>query len=975
MLGVYQMTTTSEQTVAQNSMDSIEELADLKAEVLDARIEDSVILIDSHAQQESKVFMIDFVMEDGSTERVMYSQEGANLDDFVPKEMTRMTTDAPEIGAGEVRSEIDLNALGIEKSKIKSASFLTENGNRFIIDVPKAALQSVDDGGEGGTGTTWTGAGNTDVDGDGSVTDRDDINGDGVIDGQDVAIFMITSMGLQSKIIKHDVGEASVIHGTFVKNTINETCDMWTTVPTFDADIGESIGDHSEGSISCRDGALDGIGTEVSLKPYLDVASDNDFAALIKKSDTQTTIPIPKFFEKYEYDGDGTLLPIITEFPNNLGYTIEKILYDRFHWVDDHSEDVEVTITNNGITVSGEGEVIVRLNDYAGQKMWLSSDGSYKEVKILTSEHDLTEEPRNGVLDGHEGVWNKDHGSKGVRYMLHYSNGDFGAIPIEILAGKNEVVRWNGNGLRGVQSFVVQYEGDAILDSNGSTCYRLPGIENTEGRLMGVVEGKLFEDGERCRYGQHFELSTKLVKEDKGTHYIITNDDLTLPPIDVNDNPYGIDVAKVTSSSGDSESDPFYVIADDVPPGKTLKQGTHGTPINEGVVFPSDDTYLYVNNWGDPVTIKGVSVGLDVTENPEPPWLDNDDILLYVINAPPNIPYQIIRDSVPIVSGMSSPDGIIIVGGFDKVEPVGGGTLILYPDSLAERAQPWHTLVFDDKNRKTLHPDSDESIIYTPHAYAKIYVTGDVTVTDFSLDGTLPLPYLNKEYIGGNEIHIPIVPEHHTIHLKINGMATTLPFKAIQGGTGTTVAEPVNSVIKKVDLESPIYHAEATAGTTAFAIASSDGDLIVVISETISGEVKITNSYLLENPPRPPAPRPWDPLSGGVVIYINGDEYSKVVLGENKFPPGEGTIATPTNQGDGTTLVIREVHYEYPDFTFTGATTIPVNIGDFVEFYVYANVNGEIDEYDVPNRFTLLSESGESRAEANIRSAHISTDM
>ena len=428
----------------------------------------------------------------------------------------------------------------------------------------------------------------------------------------------------------------------------------------------------------------------------------------------------------------------------------------------------------------------------------------------------------------------------------------------------------------------------------------------------------------------------------------------------------------------------------DTLPGKILNKWNEGY-FEENIILPGENKYLFVEVTGTPITIMGTLeqpirpnddsevVGNDGeggTENPEPPWLDNDDILLYVINAPPNIPYQIIRNSVPIVSGMSDEHGRIVVTGFDKIEPVIGGMLHLYPDSLAERAQPWHTLVFDDKNRNTLHPDSEESLIYTPQAYAKIFVTGDIEVTNFNLDGTLPIPYLNKKYVGGGLIWVPIIPGHKAIQMDINGMSTTLLFEAIRDTNGITVAKNESSTIKVVNPTRPIHYAEATVGTTAFAIATYDGTLNAIISETIEGNIEIKNYYKLNrDPPPPPPPRGGDPLSGYVDVYVNGKLVDNIHLGENPFPPGLGRFATPNPTGFGTSVIERSVEYTYPPVVLAGTAIVDVKTGDFVEFYVYAHINGDIDEYDVPDRYRLVSQSGESTAIVTILSASINTGM
>jgi hypothetical protein len=154
----------------------------------------------------------------------------------------------------------------------------------------------------------------------------------------------------------------------------------------------------------------------------------------------------------------------------------------------------------------------------------------------------------------------------------------------------------------------------------------------------------------------------------------------------------------------------------------------------------------------------------------------------------------------------------------------------------------------------------------------------------------------------------------------------------------------------------------------AYAIATSDGTLNAIISETISGTASISNTYTLQAvPPPPPPPARKDPLSGWVDVFVNGNLVQQKTLGVNPYPDFVKTSSTVGN------VVSRSVTYSYPDYTLSGSVSVPVKSGDFVEFFVYAKVFGEIDGYSAPSGFTIASSSGVSSATANIRDAHIQT--
>jgi hypothetical protein len=141
-----------------------------------------------------------------------------------------------------------------------------------------------------------------------------------------------------------------------------------------------------------------------------------------------------------------------------------------------------------------------------------------------------------------------------------------------------------------------------------------------------------------------------------------------------------------------------------------------------------------------------------------------------------------------------------------------GGVLNLYHDSMTYRG-PFSTVVFDELNNQTIHIDTQDDKVYTVHAYVKIPVTGNVSVTDTNLDGTLYLPYLDGEYSDGESIMVPVIPGYRTINIAINGVSTSLDYADVLGGTGIKIASPATSTIQRSDITTPISSSEATAGT------------------------------------------------------------------------------------------------------------------------------------------------------------------
>ena len=832
MLGIYHTSTNSEQSITQNSIDTITALSERKNEVLDARIVGSSILVQSHSQKDSEIFLIDFILNDGEKKRIIYSNDDSFDGDTLVHEIRRDQNDAPVIGTSE-RYELSLKDIGITPSEITSASLLTERGNRFLIDIP--ARQ-----------------------GDGS--------GEG---SEDTALAMVNGMGLSTRIIQKDIREAIIIHGTGMQ------------------------GEYS------------------SLKPYFPVSSGTDFAALIKSKGTETTHAIPEFFKSYQ-NHKGTLIDTNAVKPNILGYTDKRLL----------TGNAVAEITNNGIILSGSGEILLKLHDYTGE-MIISGDATNATFQIVTTKHDLI---------------NESYTSRG--YRTHSETIDPSSTSFSIVAGIDSLHT-------GVLDLYAHTTSRHIhADGNYRACYS--GNSNYGQAVVSTfhypAKATTFSytpERRGCNYDTQVEISTNLIKLDKTSHYIITGDS------------YTPEILRYTDQSRTKEMSVRQFSLYDTLPGIQLVKWS-GNHFKEKIEF-SEETYLHAKLDGITVTLKGESH-------------DTNDVFFEAHDLPANTPYQIFKDGLPIISGMSDGIGRISIEEFVGLSSTLGGVLQMYPDSIKYRGA-FSTVVFDEFNSKTLHIDTAKDLVYTVHAYALIFVTGDVTVANLNLDETLAIPYLDGRYTSGDTIHVPIIPGHKRINLEINGIQAVLEYSNILGGTGIRIAAPATSTISQNSPGSPIHSVTAVAGTVAYSIATGDGTLKAIISETVSGEIKIANTYNLQRiPPPPPRPPNNDPLSGNVDIHVNGVLVKQITLGVNPNP-----AFTPISIGG--LRVLQGVTYSYPDYVFSGSVSVPVQAGDFVEFYVYGLIHGEIIPYDTPSGFTILSSSGVASASVNIRSAYITTDM
>ena len=651
------------------------------------------------------------------------------------------------------------------------------------------------------------------------------------------------------------------------------------------------------------------IGVEKSLKPYTPVSDTDDFASLVQNTDTKLAYPIPSFWKSYTYNGNS--LVDTTASPNILGYSASKNIIGTN----------TVTTDTNGIHVVGTGTTILKLNNMVGENLLITGDVNGK-VKLVKSMYDLTILPYNP--DGFEiysSALSKPNTST-VYGSCYYSSTwfycsagpasspvPFSITGLNIKAGEKKLVTAK------YESTYSGYYLYAVYCSSkygGYSYWQVGCAHYTSGSTADPLSVGYSTFDPISKYHTISSLSGSTA-----SHYSYTGN------------------VKVY------DKEPYEIIFE------------YLGSFNQGNLFGNEHYYLIVESTSQ-VDIKGETV----TAKP----------FITISDLPANIPYKILKDGIPVIAGMTSPSGMIQSA--TSTNPLAmGGVINLYPDSLKYRG-PFSTVIFDEVNSQTIHIDTVEDKVYVVHAYAKIPVIGNVNVTGTNLDGTLPLSYLDKIYSNGQDIMVPVIPGFHTINITINGIDTSLQYEDILGGTGIKIANPATSTVSASFVSSPISSAEAIAGTVTFAIATTNGNLNAIITQTASGNVNISNKYTLQQlPPLPPPPVRRDPLSGWVDVYVNGALVQQKTLGINPFPDFVPT-ATMSSK-----IVTKTVTYTYPDYVLSGTVSVPVNPGDFVEFFVYAKIFGEIDSYSAPSGYVIASSSGTSSATANIKDAHVQTSM
>jgi hypothetical protein len=234
------------------------------------------------------------------------------------------------------------------------------------------------------------------------------------------------------------------------------------------------------------------------------------------------------------------------------------------------------------------------------------------------------------------------------------------------------------------------------------------------------------------------------------------------------------------------------------------------------------------------------------------------------------------------------------------------------------------------------------------------------------LDNALAIPYLQGNYTTGNNIKVPIIPGYFDINMKINGIPTTTVIASVLGGTPLKVIPASTSTITQNDDDSLIPSIFATAGSVAYAISGISGTMTTSLTATISGNSEIVNyAYFGATPPPPPPPPLLDPLKAYVDVYKNG----ALVTQQQIFFSSSPTSQNSGGVGASSSYVVDS--YTYPQTVVNGVISTSVVPGDFVEYFLYANIAANGSTPPTPPGHTLYGYSGEGHATVTIHSGTI----
>jgi hypothetical protein len=643
-------------------------------------------------------------------------------------------------------------------------------------------------------------------------------------------------------------------------------------------------------------------GLQSSLKTYNSVPSLTDFAAQLLETDPKTSFTIPKFNTEYQYTSSTkSLQQVSSTAPNILSYSQSRTV----------GGSAVTTVGSEGITISGTGIVILKLNSPGDKTLVLEGNvpaGSQLLLSALAAKNIFGAEYDN---------------SRGFRIF-------------DVSGSMFSTTRTSHSDItchRGAWGYVDRYSSTYVfnpllpISDQWSISYGplTPGATAPTATTTGSKIQSLSQSG------QTFVPSAWCSGTATAYSYVPTS--VTIwdrDPMQWLD--YALKFSSEFQNVYTFTGQQMYLVAR--PNGGTIT-------IKGSVIDPATTPYLKITNLPPNTPFEILKDGFVASKG-----MSQYDGTVSLLVSDVNI-------------GGASPSG----------------TMYLYPGSLRYRGPFSTIVFDNINNQTIHIPTADHKVYvvhaYVQIPVVGSVRVDSLRLSGGSLGNTLGplnLPYLDGNYTDVDLIRVPVIPGYHDIKMNINGIASTTVIANVLGGTGIKVAEPTTNTINDLKMGSPLSYVESVAGTSSYVISTTTGNINAIVLATISASSTIQNTVTLEAiPPPPPPPTRRDPLSAWVDVYRNGDLVEQKQLYFNDQP-----TFTPANSVSGNSQ-IQTSTYAYPQTTVSGTITVPAQPGDMIEYYLYAKIHAEGIALNPPSGFKVVSVSSSGTATGSIHSGSINT--
>jgi hypothetical protein len=633
------------------------------------------------------------------------------------------------------------------------------------------------------------------------------------------------------------------------------------------------------------------VGTASPIRPYVSIPSGTSFAALIQNNDNSVSLYMPNFFSTYDYS-NGQLVQEAGP-PNILSFTDTKLL----------SGNVSPTLTSNNVQISGTGTLVMKMNSLAGREVILRGtipSGDSLQYVLSDPSVDLTKLSYDDING-----WTMANPPASFSYSNYRATYSWTCGYIHPYPRYPWYHYWA----------CWEYQSGSVPTTASSSIPLDFTVPNQNNLVAQVSITWVSTCSYTCYSTDNYPASISGYQVANGFH---------VTGISYTDSNYN-GVGQIYSAS--------FVVYDKTP----YTQLNFNNNFGQVYTFPNDNRQLYlISGQPNPGVITASAQQYD----------PNTSSYLKINSLPPNTPYEIVKNGMAGVAGLTPPDGSPVIFdvsqiGFQTRDQLSGCSLVLYPNSLWYRGAIT-SLVLDTVSKNSFNYGGPLQI-HIPFAFIRVPIPEKMAIDNVSIDDTMndtiQVPYLSRQYESGTALLIPTLSSMKNVGFSANGTSMKIAMSDVMGDTGVTVLSGNSASDSHYSLTTAVS-VDAGAGGDATVIATHDGTLNGIISLTVSANANYYSGT--------------STLAVYVKTYVNGNLVGTKTLYTSQPPAGYSSnivqryTITPSIIQYGQLYLTQTNPFPYSIDTYnisnlpvSGTVTVSAHIGDMVEFMVYADENAQ----------------------------------
>ncbi len=634
------------------------------------------------------------------------------------------------------------------------------------------------------------------------------------------------------------------------------------------------------------------IGTTTPIQPYVLIPQGTNFAALIQNNDSSVSLSMPEFYSTYDYT-NGQLVQQAGP-ANILSFTNTKIL----------GGNVSPTLDSSDLQISGTGTIVMKMNSLAARQVILRDtipSGDNLQYVLSNPSVDLTKLPY-GVTNG----WTLASPPASFSYSNYRATYSWTCGYVHPYPRYPWYHYWA----------CWEYQSGSVPTTTSASVpldFTVPNQNNLAAQVSITWASTC---SYTCYFTANYPASISGYQTANGFH---------VTGISYTDSNYN-GIGKISSAS--------FVVYDKTPYTQLLNFNSN---FEQVYTFPNDNRQLYL------ISDQPNSGVITASAQQYDP---NTFSYLKINSLPQNTPYEIVKNGMAGVVGLTPPDGSPVIFdvsqiGFQTRDQLPGGSLVLYPNSLWYRGTIT-SLVLDTINKNSFNYDGP-SQIHIPFAFIRVPIPEKMAIDDVSIDDTMDdtiqVPYLPGQYESGTALLIPTLSSMKNVGFSANGTSMKIPMSDVMGDTGVTVLSGNSASDSHYSLTTAVS-ADAGTGGDATIIATHDGTLNGIISLTVSANANYYSGT--------------SNLAVYVKTYVNGNLVGTKTLYTSQPPAGyssntvQSYMITSSITRYGQSYLTQTNPFPYSidtynisDLPVSGTVTVSAHAGDMIEFVIYADENAQ----------------------------------